>query len=50
MKKDIELVNKIQDSILKSYESDFSKHVSNVEANKISFNMEFTTFSIIKGK
>lgn len=34
--KDIELVNKIQDSILKSYESDFSKHVSNVEANKIS--------------
>ena len=34
--KDIQRVNQIQDSILKSYESDFSKHVSNVEANKIS--------------
>lgn len=34
--KDIELVNKIQDNILKSYESDFSKHVENNEANKIS--------------
>jgi len=34
--KDIELVNKIQDNILKSYESDFSKHVQNSEANKIS--------------
>lgn len=34
--KDIELVNKIQDNILKSYESDFSKHVLNSEANKIS--------------
>ena len=32
--KDIELVNKIQDSILKSYESDFSKHVSNVKQIK----------------
>lgn len=34
--KDMEKVNKIQDSILKSYESDFSKHTSNVEANRIS--------------
>lgn len=34
--KDIERVNTIQDDILKSYESDFAKHVSNSEANKIS--------------
>ncbi len=34
--KDMEKVNKIQDDILKSYESDFSKHTSNVEANRIS--------------
>lgn len=34
--KDMEKVNKIQDSILKSYVSDFSKHTSNVEANRIS--------------
>ena len=34
--KDMVKVNKIQDSILKSYESDFSKHTSNVEANRIS--------------
>lgn len=34
--KDMEQVNKIQDSILKSYESDFSKHTQNSEANKIS--------------
>lgn len=34
--KDIERVNYIQDSILQSYEHDFSKHVSNSEANKIS--------------
>lgn len=34
--KDVEKVNKIQDNILKAYESDFSKHTSNVEANKIS--------------
>lgn len=34
--KDMEKVNKIQDSILKSYESDFSKHTTNVEANRIS--------------
>lgn len=34
--KDMERVNSIQDSILKSYESDFSKHTSNTEANKIS--------------
>ena len=34
--KDMERVNAIQDSILKSYESDFSKHTSNTEANKIS--------------
>ena len=34
--KDMETVNKIQDNILKSYESDFSKHTTNVEANRIS--------------
>lgn len=34
--KDVEKVNYIQSNILKSYESDFSKHVSNSEANKIS--------------
>lgn len=34
--KDISLVNKIQDDILKAYESDFSKHTDNREANKIS--------------
>ena len=34
--KDIELVNKVQENILKAYESDFSKHVQNNEANKIS--------------
>lgn len=34
--KDIEKVNYIQDNILKAYESDFSKHISNSEANKIS--------------
>lgn len=34
--KDIELVNKIQENILKSYESDFSKHTTNSEANKVS--------------
>ncbi|MBO5478693.1 MAG: ATP-binding protein [Clostridia bacterium] len=34
--KDIEQVNKIQSSILKSYENDFAKHVENSEANKIS--------------
>ena len=34
--KDMERVNAIQDAILKSYESDFSKHTSNTEANRIS--------------
>lgn len=34
--KDIELVNKIQENILKAYENDFSKHTQNSEANKIS--------------
>lgn len=34
--KDMEKVNKIQDNILKSYESDFSKHTTNVESNRIS--------------
>ena len=34
--KDMEKVNKIQDNILRAYESDFSKHTSNIEANKIS--------------
>ena len=34
--KDISKVNYIQQSILESYESDFSKHVDTIEANKIS--------------
>ena len=34
--KDMEQVNKIQANILKAYESDFSKHTQNSEANKIS--------------
>lgn len=34
--KDMQKVNKIQDNILQSYESDFSKHTSNIEANRIS--------------
>lgn len=34
--KDMEKVNKIQDNILRAYESDFSKHTSNIEANRIS--------------
>lgn len=33
--KDMEIVNKLQDDILTSYESDFSKHVTAGEANKI---------------
>lgn len=34
--KDMEQVNKVQENILKAYESDFSKHTQNSEANKIS--------------
>ena len=34
--KNIERVNRIQDDILKAYESDFAKHTNNSEANKIS--------------
>ena len=34
--KNIELVNNVQANILKAYESDFSKHTTNNEANKIS--------------
>ena len=34
--KDMQEVNKIQKNILIAYESDFSKHTSNIEANKIS--------------
>ncbi len=34
--KDIELVNNVQENILRAYESDFSKHTQNSEANKIS--------------
>ena len=34
--KDMQKVNKIQNSILRAYESDFSKHTSNIEANRIS--------------
>ena len=34
--KNVELVNNVQENILKAYESDFSKHTVNSEANKIS--------------
>ena len=34
--KNMELVNNVQANILKAYESDFSKHTQNSEANKIS--------------
>lgn len=34
--RDMELVNKVQENILRAYESDFSKHTQNSEANKIS--------------
>ena len=34
--KNVEMVNKIQTNILQAYENDFSKHVKNNEANKIS--------------
>ena len=34
--KNMETVNKIQENILRAYESDFSKHTTNVEANRIS--------------
>lgn len=34
--KDVNLCSKAQDAILKSYESDFSKHTSETEANKVS--------------
>lgn len=34
--KDMEIVNKIQEDILTSYENDFSKHTTEREANKIS--------------
>lgn len=34
--KNIELVERVQQNILKAYESDFSKHTQNNEANKIS--------------
>lgn len=34
--KDVEKVNIIQDNILKAYESDFSKHTTDSESNKIS--------------
>ena len=34
--KDLEKVNKIQKNILIAYESDFSKHTTNIEANRIS--------------
>lgn len=34
--KDVSKVNMIQEDILKAYEADFSKHTTNVEANRIS--------------
>lgn len=36
LNKDIEKVNKILDNILNAYESDFSKHTSNIFASKVS--------------
>ncbi len=36
LNKDIEEVNRLQDSIIRSYENDFSKHTTNSESNKIS--------------
>ena len=46
--KDIERVNIIQDNILRSYESDFAKHVSNSEANKISLIWNSITSQLAK--
>lgn len=34
--KDMQKVNKLQENILRAYESDFSKHTNNVDANRIS--------------
>ncbi len=34
--KNMELINKVQENILRAYESDFSKHTQDSEANKIS--------------
>ena len=34
--KDMQKVNKLQENILRAYESDFSKHTNNIEANRIS--------------
>ena len=34
--KDMQKVNKLQENILRAYESDFSKHTNNTEANRIS--------------
>mgnify|MGYP000398585011 CR=1 FL=1 len=45
--KDIELVNSVQKNILKAYESDFSKHTLNSEANKISLNSLSPSITIL---
>ena len=46
--KDMELVNKIQDNILSAYESDFSKHTQDSEANKISLIWNSTPSQLAK--
>ena len=46
--KDMELVNKIQDNILSAYESDFSKHTQDSEANKISLIWNSVPYQLAK--
>lgn len=46
--KDMELVNKIQNNILSAYESDFSKHTQDSEANKISLIWNSTPSQLAK--
>ncbi len=48
MEKDIEKVTKIQEDILTAYESDFSKHTENSEANKISLIWNSITSQLAK--
>ena len=47
--KDMEKVNKIQENILRAYESDFSKHTTNIEANRISIIWNSIPSQISKG-
>ncbi len=46
--KDMERVNKIQEDILQSYESDFSKHTTSIEANRISIIWNSIPFQIAR--